>query len=259
MTRMPVVFAGHGSPMLAIEDNETTGEFRRIGEEIIAKYGRPKAILAISAHWYTDGTFIQSTETPKQIYDMYGFPKELYELSYPADGSPELADEIQKILGDKVQVDNEWGIDHGTWSVLVHMFPDADIPVVQLSIDGTLTSKEYFELGEKLSSLREQGVLIFGSGNIVHNLHRIEPGNPGGSTHTREFSDTIVEAVEKRDDAKVIGYEREPNAPYAVPTPEHFLPLLYVLGAAGDDKGRVFNNEHSMGSISMAGFTFGLE
>lgn len=159
--RMPVIFSGHGSPMIALEHNNITEGMEAAGKTILNTYGKPKAILAISGHWFVDGTFIQSAETPKQIYDMYGFPDELYHLKYTVSGNIDLTDEVQSILGDTVSIDDSWGIDHGTWTVLVHMFPDADIPVVQLSVNRRLNSKDSFELGKKLISLREQGYLIF--------------------------------------------------------------------------------------------------
>lgn len=177
--KMPVIFSGHGDPMIALRDDEVTRGMRRVGDNVLKQYGKPKAILAISAHWYTKGTFVQTAAEPKQIYDMYGFPKDLYEVKYPAKGCKELSDRVKEILGDSVKVDDSWGIDHGTWTVLVHMFPDADIPVVQLSVDGALDEIGLYEIGWKLAALREEGYLIFGSGNVVHNLRRVEWDNPG--------------------------------------------------------------------------------
>ena len=187
MKRMPTLFVGHGSPMMALEHTETTNTFKSIGQNIINNYGKPKAILAVSAHWYTDGTYIQSTENPKQIYDMYGFPKELYEVVYSAKGDNELTQKVQQLLGDAVSIDDTWGIDHGMWTVLVHMFPDASVPVVQLSINKNLNPKEAYQLGTKLQSLRDEGYLIMGSGNIVHNLRRLEWDSPSGTPATIEF------------------------------------------------------------------------
>ncbi len=148
---------------------------------------KPKAILAISAHWFTDQTYIQSAPTPKQIYDMYGFPKELYEVKYPVSGSAPLTESVRSLLGTEVTIDDTWGIDHGTWTVLVHMFPDDDIPVVQLSVNRHLDPQQSYELGQKLASLREQGYLIFGSGNVVHNLGRVEWDNPDGTEMTHQI------------------------------------------------------------------------
>lgn len=190
--RMPVVFSGHGSPMLALEDTDVTKGLRDIGEQIIKKYGKPKAILAVSAHWYTRGTYVQSAEVPKQIYDMYGFPKELYEFKYPAKGYPELTDRVLALLGNSVSVNDEWGIDHGTWTVLCHVFPEADIPVVLLSVDGTIAKEDIYEIGKSLAHLREEGYLIFASGNVVHNLRRVEWDNPNGSPECIAFNDAIT-------------------------------------------------------------------
>lgn len=258
MSRMPAVFSGHGSPMVALEDNEITREMRRIGDEVIAKHGKPKAILSISGHWYVGGTFVQSAERPKQIYDMYGFPHELYEVKYKVKGNRDLTDAVLAALGDSVTVNDKWGIDHGTWTVLVHMFPEADIPVVQLSVNGYLSAEESYILGQRLAVLRDAGYLIFGSGNVVHNLRRVEWENEGGTDQAHRFNNYIVDAVEKRDDGKVIHFENGPDAAYAVPTPDHFLPLLYVLGASEGEKPVVFNNVCNLGSMAMTGFAFGL-
>ena len=255
--RMPVIFSGHGSPMLALEHNDVTGTLQKVGEEFIDKYGKPKAILAISAHWYTDGTFVQRAETPKQVYDMYGFPEELYQVKYPVKGYRELTEEVENLLGKSVTVNDGWGIDHGTWTVLVHMFPKADIPVVQLSVNGRLSAEESAELGRALIPLRDAGYPIFGSGNVVHNLRRVEWDNEGGSPACERFNRYITEAVLSGDREKVLNYGNHPDASYAVPTPDHYLPLCYCLGAAGGDKARAFNNVCSLGAIAMTGYVFG--
>lgn len=255
--RMPAVFAGHGSPMLAITDNDITRQFREAGERVLREAGRPRAILAVSAHWYTRGSLVADTRTPEQIYDMYGFPEALYDLQYRPAGSPEVARRVEALLGGAVTIDNTWGIDHGTWSVLTHMFPEADIPVLQLSVNGYLDAAGHYAAGEKLSALRDEDVLILGSGNIVHNLYRIEPGNPSGSPMAEGFQAKVVEAVEKRDDERVIDYKSLPFAHYAIPSPEHYLPLLYVLGATRSEKVTVFNNTCVSGSLGMAGFITG--
>ena len=256
MKRMPTLFVGHGSPMMALEHTETTNTFKSIGQNIINNYGKPKAILAVSAHWYTDGTYIQSAENPKQIYDMYGFPKELYEVVYSAKGDNELTQKVQQLLGDDVSINDTWGIDHGMWTVLVHMFPDASIPVVQLSIHKNLSPKEAYQLGTKLQSLRDEGYLIMGSGNIVHNLRRLEWNNPSGTPAAIEFDRYIADAVLANDTDKVINYEQHPHARYAAPTPDHYLPLIYIMGAGGDAKPTVFNQTYNSGSLSMTGFIF---
>lgn len=255
--RMPVVFSGHGSPMVALEDNEITRGMHRVGEEVISKYGRPKAILAISGHWFAGGTFVQSVPDPKQIYDMYGFPKELYEVKYPVRGDAALTAAVREKLGSLVSVNDSWGIDHGTWTVLVHMFPDADIPVVQLSVNRNLSAEESFQIGDKLSGLRDEGYLIFGSGNVVHNLRMVQWDNEGGTEATERFNNQITNAVLSGDKQTVLNYQSLPDAAYAVPTPDHYLPLAYCLGAAGDSPARVFNKVCNLGSMAMTGYVWG--
>ena len=255
--RIPVIFSGHGSPMVALDHNDITAGMEEAGRNVIAKYGKPKAILAISAHWYTRGTYTQSAEQPKQIYDMYSFPEELYQVKYPVTGDKQLTEKIQSVLGNLVSVDDSWGIDHGTWTVLVHMFPKADIPVVQLSVDGTLTAEQCYEVGKRLSALRDEGYLIFGSGNVVHNLRRVEWDNPDGTKMAHAFNDYIVDAVKAGAKDKVIHYTEGPESTYAVPTPDHYLPLIYCLGAADGDKVQLFNNVCNLGSMAMTGFVWG--
>ena len=237
--RMPVIFSGHGSPMIALEHNDITEGMRKVGEKVISGYGKPKAILAVSAHWYTRGSWIQTAPVPKQVYDMYGFPKELYEVKYPVKGCLPLTKRVEELLGNTVKEDDSWGIDHGTWTVLIHMFPKADIPVVQLSVDGLAKPSENFEIGKKLSVLRDEGYLIFGSGNVVHNLRRVEWDNEGGTPMTHAFNDYVKKAVAEGNTEALIDYEKGPSASYAVPTPDHYLPILYTRclqpGLHGDD------------------------
>lgn len=254
--RMPVVFSGHGSPMLALEHNEITEGIAAVGKKVLDTCGKPKAILAVSAHWYTDTPLIQSAANPEQIYDMYGFPEELYQVKYPVSGDAALTGQVQSILGNQVTIDDSWGIDHGTWTVLVHMFPDADIPVVQLSVSRGLSAGEIYEMGKKLSVLRSQGYLIFGSGNIVHNLMHVEWDNEGGTEMTRRFNQQITEAIQAGRIETVLSYPALPDASYAVPTPEHFLPLIYCLGAADGDHAEAFNTICNLGSMAMTGFYF---
>lgn len=257
--RLPVLFVGHGSPMLALQDNELTQAFGKTGEKILSTFERPKAILAISAHWYTSVSLVNDSEKPEQIYDMYGFPDELYQLRYEPAGSPAVAKRVEDLLGDKVKVDNTWGIDHGTWTVLHHMFPKADIPVLQLSINGNLSPEEHYALGQKLNTLRDEGVLILGSGNIVHNLWRIEHANASGTPMAFAFNDRVVDAIKARNDDLVVNYRQIPFSQYAVPTPDHYLPLLYVLGAADkSEKAYIFNNTCTLGSLAMTCFVFGM-
>lgn len=257
MSRMPVIFSGHGDPQIALRDDELTRGMRKVGDKLLAEYGKPKAILAVSGHWYTRGTFVQKTPEPKQIYDMYGFPQALYEVKYPVKGCEELSDRVLDLLGDDAAVNNDWGIDHGTWTVLVHMFPAADIPVVQLSVNGLLSPEQHYELGRKLAPLRDAGYLIFGSGNIVHNLRLVDWDDPNGTAETVAFNDYVIGKLAARDDAAVVQYETIPHAAYAVPTPEHYLPLLYCLGASIGERAEVFNNVCDLGSMAMTGFVFG--
>ena len=258
MKKMPVVFVGHGDPMIALKINEMTETLKKVGKNIIKKHGEPKAILCISAHWYTKDTFIQSTEIPNQVYDMFGFPNELYEVKYPVKGSKELTKEVEKILGNEVKINDDWGIDHGTWTVFVHMFPEAKIPVVQLSVNANLNTEKTYKLGEKLAKLREKGYLIVGSGNIVHNLRKIEWNNSKGTQEADKFDRYILDNISKREDEKVIKYEEHEYSNYAVPTPDHFMPILYILGASQGEKPYIFNEMRELGSLSMTSYAFGL-
>lgn len=254
--RFPVVFVGHGSPMIAIESNERTKTFRKIGSDILNKYGKPKAILSISAHWYTSGNFIQSKEHPKQIYDMYGFPKELYEVNYEPNGCRELTERLQEILKDDVKINDNWGIDHGSWSVYVHMFSEGDIPVVQFSVNGDGSEEDAFMVGEKLKNLREEGFLIIGSGNIVHNLMMTDWENKGGTKMSDEFDMYIKDAILNKDYKKVINHKEHIYSKYAVPRLDHYLPLIYILGASDSNMARVFNEGRELGSISNTSYIF---
>ena len=251
---MPVIFVGHGSPMNAIEENEFTAGWR----EISAAVPKPTAILAISAHWVTDHTRVMTQKNPKTIHDFYGFPQELNQVQYNAPGAPELAAQTKKLVGNDCVEDQTWGIDHGTWSVLRKMYPDADIPVCQMSINRQLSMKEMFETGEKLKSLREQNVLIFGSGNVVHNLGLIDFSAEGGFAWADEFDEYIRSSIVAKDFDAVIDYRKAGAcARNAFPTPEHFDPLLYVLGASDKkDRIRVVNNARTVGSLSMTSYVF---
>ena len=255
--KMPVVFSGHGSPMLALADDEVTRGLAEVGKRIESEFGKPRAILAISGHWYADGLFVQTAENPRQVYDMYGFPHELYEVKYPVSGCAELSGRVQELLGESVSVNDDWGIDHGTWTVLVHMFPNADVPVVQLSVDATKSAQELYEIGRALAPLRDEGFLIFGSGNVVHNLGLVDWAHPdSASQQTLAFNADIIERIQSHDIEGVLNYQKLPHAAYAVPTPDHYMPLPYMLGAAGDDDVEVFNNICNLSSMAMTGFIF---
>lgn len=249
--KMPVIFVGHGSPMNAIEENDFTKGWKEIGRKIPI----PRAILSISAHWQTKGTRVNDTTYPKQIYDFYGFPKQLYEVVYDVAGNEELADRVREILEDQVTVDNSWGIDHGIWSVLSKVYPKADVPVVQLSLNFDMTPREHFELGRKLSILRDEGYLIFGSGNIVHNLGRVNWSLGGGYDWADEFDITVKRCILAGDYEPLIELGNGGILP--VPTREHYLPLLICLGAVGKgDIGEIFNDSRVLGSISMTSYLF---
>lgn len=252
--RMPVIFVGHGSPMNAIEDNTFTKGWERMAAEI----PKPKAILSVSAHWYTKGTRITDSIQPKLVYDMYGFPEELYKVVYPAKGAPELAQLTMGLIKREVKADNSWGYDHGTWSVLCKMYPEADIPVFQLSVDSQAEAEVHFTMGKELTSLREQGVLIVGSGNVVHNLSRINWEDEGGYPWAEDFDAYIKDRIIKREFQDVINYKNGgKSAALVFPTPEHYYPLLYVLGASGDeDKLSIFNDTCILGSLSMTSYLF---
>ena len=250
-TRMPVAFFGHGSPMNALQVNRYTEAWKRIG----AGVPRPKAILCISAHWHVEGTAVTAMERPRTIHDFYGFPQALFDIRYPAPGDPALAARVQTLLQPlAVTADTEWGLDHGAWQVLLHAFPQADVPVVQLAIDAMRAPIFHYELGRHLAPLRDEGVLIAGSGNVVHNLPLIQWNlGPVGFDWARRFNDQVRERVQKREHRPLIDYASlGPDAALSIPTPEHYLPLLYCLGAqADDDEVEIAVDGLEMGSISM--------
>lgn len=249
---MPVLFVGHGSPMNALEDNEFTKNWVKIAQ----LFPRPKAILSISAHWYTDGTRITDDAFPRTVYDMYGFPEELYQIVYKAPGAPELAHLAKSLIHRETIIDNKWGFDHGTWSVLHKMYPEADIPVFQLSVDRNADARIHYEIGEELKNLREQGVLIFASGNVVHNLQMVNWNMEKGYPWAEEFDQYIKEKIFHKEYEDVIHYERAgKSSQLAIPTPDHFYPLLYVLGATDDsDQLTVFNESCVLGGLSMTSY-----
>ena len=232
MSRMPIVFFGHGSPMVALEHNDTTQAWRGIAERI----GRPKAILCISAHWLTRGTAVTAMPKPQTIHDFgKSFPQALFDVQYPAPGDPELAERVRDLLAPMpVAIDHGWGLDHGTWSVLVHAYPDADIPVVQLGMDLAKPPAAHWAVGQALRPLRDEGVLIMGTGNIVHNLPAMDWNNPSAPPYpwAARFNAAMLEAVAADTPETVIGFETlGEDASLSVPSPDHFWPLLYVLGA----------------------------
>ena len=228
---MPAIFVGHGNPMNALARNAWTDGWTSIGKSI----PRPKAILSVSAHWYVSSTALTADRVPKTIHDFGGFPKKLYEIEYPAPGSPKLARRVSDLLGPaSAGLDKSWGLDHGTWAVLCHIFPKADIPVVQLSIDRTQPPEFHYEIGKRLAPLREEGVLVIGSGNIVHNLHAYAWGRQGVSPFdwAVRFEKHARELLLSGEDAQLVACEKlGRDAVLSIPTPDHYLPLLYVLGA----------------------------
>jgi len=228
---MPAIFFGHGNPMNALLHNSYTEAWRRIGQQT----PRPKAILSISAHWYLPQTAVTISAAPRTIHDFGGFPAELYQIQYPASGDPELARQVEELLAPlPVKPDITWGLDHGTWSVLRHVYPDADVPVVQLSIDESQPVRFHFDLGKKLAPLREQGILIIGSGNLVHNLHTYAWGRYAAEPYdwAIRFETKARELLLSADFNKLIYYDQlGRDALLSIPTPDHYLPLLYVIGA----------------------------
>ncbi len=258
--KMPVLFIGHGSPMNAIEDNEFSKRWQQMGKEIRT----PKAVVVVSAHWLTKGTMVTAMPSPKTIHDFGGFPQALFDIQYPAPGSPELATEIQKLITNPaVELDHDWGLDHGTWSVVKHMYPDADIPVLQLSIDYYKPAAYHYELAKQLLSLRKKGVLIIGSGNMVHNLRMVawdklnEPEY--GFDWALEMNDIFKNKISNGFHKELIQYEKlHKAATLAIPTPDHYYPLLYILALQTDnDKVEFFNDKAVGGSLTMTSVKIG--
>lgn len=258
--KMPVLFVGHGSPMNAIEENEFSAGWRMAGETL----PKPSMILCVSAHWETDGTFVTAVPKPKTIHDFYGFPKQLFAVQYPAPGNPQMAKEISdEIKSTEVGLDEKWGLDHGAWSVIKHMYPNADVPVVQFSLDRRKDLDFHFELAKELSFLRTKGVLIVGSGNMVHNLSVIAWNKMNESEYGYEWACEadykFKKVVNSGDFKSLVDYQnlgREVRL--AVPTPEHFIPLIYTLGLKEEsDNLSWFNDKLVLGSISMSSLMIG--
>lgn len=252
--KMPVLFLGHGSPMNAIEENEFVTGFRKIGKEV----PKPNAVLCISAHWETKGTFVTAMEHPKTIHDFGGFPKQLFDVQYPAPGSPELAREAKSMIkSTEVGLDAQWGLDHGCWSVVKHLYPNADVPVIQLSLDYSQPAQYHYELAKELATLRNKGILIIGSGNMVHNLGLIA----WDKLNTTDYGfDWAIEANQKMkkyildgDHKSLINYQTQGKAfNMAIPTPEHYFPLLYALALkAENEQVSLFNDKAVAGSLTM--------
>jgi 4,5-DOPA dioxygenase extradiol len=259
MSTMPALFIGHGSPMNTLESNSCTTAWRNLG----AALPRPRGILVVSAHWFIGATAVTAMPQPRTIHDFYGFPEELFEFEYPAPGAPDLAEEVVELaLPDWVGLDrDQWGLDHGTWSVLAHLYPQADVPVVQLSVNALKPFEYHIGLGSRLAALRERGILVLASGNVVHNLRRLDWRNhEGGEPWAYRFDDAAAQLmIEAPQD--VARLQQHPDYALAVPTPDHFLPLLYLAGvaaAAGTGAAPLVRG-CALGSISMTCFGVGTE
>lgn len=253
---MPVLFIGHGSPMNGIENNQYTEGWKKTVENI----PEPKAIVVVSAHWETIGTKVTAQAKPPVIYDFGGFPQVLFEAKYDASGSPELAKDIAENLKQKlIELDENWGFDHGSWTILRHLYPNANIPVLQLSLNRLQTPQEHFELAKELAFLRKRGVLIIGSGNMVHNLRRINFHQSGGYSWAADANETFKKLILSGDYSSLVKYENLGNEiAFSVPTPEHYLPLLYTLALKKDDDSvEIFNDAIDLGSISMTSVKIG--
>lgn len=256
MTRAPALFVGHGSPMNAIEDTPSTRGWAAIAK----RFSKPKAIVAISAHWVTDGVRVMSNAHPRTIHDFgRSFPQALFDVQYPAPGDPALARRIVDMLAPfGARLDDSWGLDHGAWSVLKHMYPDADVPIVQVSLDIRRPSKEHYAIGQALASLRDDNILVLGSGNIVHNLPAFfRAPSPEPQPWVAAFDNLIVASIEG-DHAAALNYKAQPDAAVAAPDWEHYMPVVYALGAQrADERPHIFNRDYAPG-ISMTAFAYGL-
>jgi 4,5-DOPA dioxygenase extradiol len=257
--KMPVLFLGHGSPMNAIEENEFVSGIRSIGKTI----PRPNAVLCVSAHWETRGTLVTAMERPQTIHDFGGFPKALYEVQYPAPGSPELARGIRSLVsGSDVELDEKWGLDHGAWSVIKHLYPDADVPVIEMSLDYYKKPEYHYDLAKELTSLREKGVLIIGSGNMVHNLRLVaweKLNDDFGYDWALEASGKMKSFILSGDHKSLINYKSQGRSfELSIPTPEHFLPLLYALALKDENENTtLFNDKPMAGALTMTSVIIG--
>ncbi len=257
--KMPVLFLGHGSPMNAIEENEFVTGFRNIAKDI----PKPNAILCISAHWETKGTYVTAMQNPPTIHDFGGFPQELFNVQYPAPGSPDLAKETKSLISiTDVGLDDKWGLDHGAWSVIKHLYPNADVPVIQMSIDYSKNGLYHYELAQQIKSLREKGVLIIGSGNMVHNLGMVawnQMNENFGFDWALEANEKMKKYILSGDHQPLINFRSQGKAfDLAIPTPEHYLPLLYSLALKDEkDNIRLFNDQAVAGSLTMTSVKIG--
>jgi 4,5-DOPA dioxygenase extradiol len=251
--RLPTIFVGHGSPENAVADNAYTRALAALAQSL----PRPRAILVVSAHYMTEGSALTASEHPRTIHDFYGFPDELNRIVYPAPGDPVLAETTAGLLGGVL--DERWGLDHASWSPMRHMWPDADVPTIELSLDLGESAARHYELGRRLSELPSQGVLVVGSGNIVHNLRAIDWSMPqDGYEWCRDFDAAVAERLDARDDAALVAYAALPGGSRSVPTPDHYLPLLYAAAAAGREApARTVYEGLEYGSLSMRCVRFG--
>lgn len=258
--RLPVLFVGHGSPLTAFEDNHYTRSWASLLDDI-----KPSAVLCVSAHWYISGTAVTTMTAPRTIHDFYGFPQHLYQFQYPAPGSPPLAQRVTELLAPlQVVKDQQWGLDHGCWTVMKHLYPQADVPVVQLSIDMNRDARWHYNIGKQLAALREENVLVIGSGNVVHNLRRIQFSDDAPAyPWAEQFNQHVRESIESRNHDALIDYQSGDDslsraAMLSIPTPDHYFPLLYVLGASDEkDAIHVSLDDIVLGSISMMSVKLG--
>ncbi len=253
--KMPVLFVGHGNPMNVMEDNEFSRAWDAAGKAL----PKPKAVICISAHWVTRGTMITAMDKPRTIYDFYGFPPEMYEIRYDAPGAPDLAEQVRRIIKNaEVKPDLNWGLDHGTWTVLKRMFPNADVPVIQMSLDANIEAQKHYEISRQLKELREEGVLIIGSGNIVHNL-RMARFDDSAFNWAVEFDQRIANWISQNDHEPIIHYEKgDQAAALAINTAEHYVPLLYTLALKDENEPvSFFADKVTGGSLSMRSVRIG--